>query len=165
MTYVQFFTIHRKYDAINTLICKRKTAGPSCCLYRQCNWQLIDFDKGGGADHYIHHHHHHQFVSSSDAVKNYQQHKNICTTLFKHIIQRKPHTASVHSSVREEFLLTIPVPALVWPAVWPLVRLTDEGHLMIFSFKENLSYVAMCSMRPQLLASWIRWQTVGCLIT
>ena len=66
-----------------------------------------------------------------------------CTTLFKHIIQRKPHSASVHLSVRVCSNNPTP-PALVWPAVWPLVRLSDEGGalIMISSFKENSSPVA-----------------------
>ena len=59
MTNVQFFTIHCVCDVINILTCERKTARPLYCLYRQCNWQLIDFDNGGRADHYIHHHHQH----------------------------------------------------------------------------------------------------------
>ena len=38
---------------INKLTYERKTAGPLYCLYiLQCNWQLIDFDKAGGADHH-----------------------------------------------------------------------------------------------------------------
>ena len=40
-------------------------------------------------------------------------------------------------------------PALVRPAVWPLVWPSDEGRLMVSSFNEKSTGVAMCSIRPQ----------------
>ena len=61
-------------------------------------------------------------------------------------------------------------PALVWlwPAVWPSGQSIWRGLLIISSFNENSTGVAMCAIRqqnkgsrvqPQLFASWICWQT------
>ena len=89
---------------INKLTYERKTAGPLYCLYqRQCNWQLIDFDKAGRAGHHIDQHQHHASRRGSVSVClfNCCQRQNLLQTA-SIIIHRKSHTVSVHLYLRVE---------------------------------------------------------------